>query len=275
MPSMRHVRRTPAPELYPCRYGGSRLVFRGPEVALRRPYAVVLGGSDAYGRHVEETFVDWAAEAAGMPVVNLGVHCGGLDVFARDAGLAKVVDGAAVVVIQAMSAANLSNRFYAVHPRRNDRFLRHAPALASLFPEVEFCDFSFTRHLLVGLRRASPDKCAIVARELGEAWAARMRTLLGRVGPRAVLLRIDGPADPELGPEPLMVDAACWEAVAAAADRVLRVDVSHALGADRLEGMVFGEFERRAAEAALPVRAHEAVGRALGEVLRTAAARAA
>jgi hypothetical protein len=272
---MRHVRRTPAPELYPCRYGGSRLVFRGPEVTLRRPYAVVLGGSDAYGRHVEETFVDWAAEAAGMPVVNLGVHCGGLDVFARDAGLAKVVDGAAVVVIQAMSAANLSNRFYAVHPRRNDRFLRHAPALASLFPEVEFCDFSFTRHLLVGLRSASPDKFPIVARELGEAWAARMRALLGRVGPRAVLLRIDGPADPELGPEPTMVDDASWEAVAAAAARVLRVDVSDALGADRLTGMVFDEFERRAAEAALPVRAHETVGRALGEVLRMASARAA
>ncbi len=36
-----------------------------------------------------------------------------------------------------MGAQNLSNRFYAVHPRRNDRFLRASTLMKTIFREVD------------------------------------------------------------------------------------------------------------------------------------------
>ena len=41
-----------APEDAACRYGASRLLFRGPQRDVRGPYCVVLGGTETYGRYV-------------------------------------------------------------------------------------------------------------------------------------------------------------------------------------------------------------------------------
>jgi hypothetical protein len=202
------------------------MTFRGPAVPLRAPYMVVLGGSEAYGRGVDEPFPDLLAERAEMRVVNLGVHCGGLDVYARDPALTPIIAKAAIVVVQVMPAANMSNRFYSVHPRRNDRFLRHSPTLQALFPSTDFCDFGFTRHLLAGLRRASPDKFRIVVRELEDAWIARMRLILTRVTGRALLLRIEGGMDAELGEEPLFVPRSVSDRLAGLVEAVVACDVS-------------------------------------------------
>jgi hypothetical protein len=254
-------------DLRPCRYGGSTTTFRGPPIRPEGRYAVVLGGSDAFGRFVTRPFPERASAHAGMPVANLGVQSGGLDAFARDAALKPLIAGAAVVVVQVMAASNVSNRFYSVHPRRNDRFLRHAPILETLYPDIDFCDFAFTRHLLTGLRRASADKFAMVARELEEAWTARMRLLLTRIPGRAVLLRIEGVTDPDLGSEPLFVGERAMKAMAPLVDEVLTCDVSDTLGEDRLAGLRFPEAERVAAQAALPVAAHERIGALLGDAL--------
>ncbi len=57
-----------------------------------------------------------------------------------------------MTVIQVMGAHNMSNRFYAVHPRRNDRFLRASLGCCkTIYPEVDFTEFNFTRHMLTAL----------------------------------------------------------------------------------------------------------------------------
>ena len=77
-----------------------------------------------------------------------------------------------MTVVQVMGAQNLTNRFYTVHPRRNDRFLRAAPDLQALYPEVDFTEFHFTRHLLRTLRWSSADRFEVVAEELRAVWVA-------------------------------------------------------------------------------------------------------
>ena len=256
----------PRIDYYPCRYGASEVEFRGPPVPLRAPYAVVLGGCEAYGRHVEDPFPELLAERTGMRVVNLGVHCGGLDAYARDPALTPVIANAETVIIQVLPAANMSNRFYSVHPRRNDRFLRHSPILQALFPDTDFCDFVFTRHLLSGLRRASRDKFSIVVRELEEAWIARMRLILTRVNGRAWLLRIEGRVDPELGPEPLFVPQAISDRLKPLVEGVVRCDVSDLVAAPG-RGAPSGDAGRSSVRATLAAEHHriaEALAARLG-----------
>ena len=40
----------------PCRYGRSKLLFRGPRRDLTAPYAAVLGGGETYGKYVARPF---------------------------------------------------------------------------------------------------------------------------------------------------------------------------------------------------------------------------
>ncbi|MGB3314802.1 MAG: DUF6473 family protein, partial [Albidovulum sp.] len=40
----------------PCRYGQSKLLFRGPRRKLDGAYAAVLGGTETYGKFVAEPF---------------------------------------------------------------------------------------------------------------------------------------------------------------------------------------------------------------------------
>ena len=44
-------------------------------------------------------------------------------VFVNEPTVIDICSKALVTVVQLMGAQNTSNRFYAVHPRRNDRFL--------------------------------------------------------------------------------------------------------------------------------------------------------
>ncbi len=75
--------------------------------------------------------------------------------------------------MQAVGLANLSNTFYSVHPRRNDRFLGATPRLRALYPEMDFTDFAFARHLLHSLS-------ALASRRFSEVTAQlhQMRALL-------------------------------------------------------------------------------------------------
>jgi Domain of unknown function (DUF6473) len=123
----------------------------------------------------------------GVPVVNLGLPNAGLDAFVHDADVMHLVAGARAVVVQVLGAQNLSNRFYPVHPRRNDRFLGAHACLRALFPEVDFTEFNFTRHLLQSLYRVSAERFAVLAVELRAVWIERMRALLAQAQ-RPVLL---------------------------------------------------------------------------------------
>lgn len=256
----------------PCRYGRSRLMFRGPRRDLSGRYAVVLGGIEAYGRYIPRPFPALVEEGLGGKVVNLGCPNAGPDAWLGDPAVMEVVARAAVVVVQVPGAADLSNRMYTVHPRRNDRFLRASPLLQTIYRGVDFTDFSFTRHMLRSLHAAGPERFALVAEELRGAWVARMASLLAAVPGRAVLLWL---ADQPPGPrrdapfgEPVLVDAGMMAEVAGRAEAVVTVVPSAEARRRGMEGMVFPPMAEPAARGLPGVAAHEEVAAALLPVLR-------
>jgi len=191
---------------------------------LRLPegrYLAVLGGSETCGRGVEAPYPLKLERMLGMPCLNFGQHNASVELALADARLVAACRGAALTVVAVTGAANLSNRLYAVHPRRNDRFLKPSPALRVLFPEVDFADICFTRHLLLTLHEAAPERFDIVREELRKAWEARMRSLRDRIGGPVLLLWFAAEAGPPeetvgpLGPDPLFVTAPMVEAAAA------------------------------------------------------------
>lgn len=187
----------------PCRYGSSRLSFRGPARPLDGRHIAFVGGSETVARGVAEPFPALLEGALGEVCINFGQHNASVEAFLHDPVVADACRDATVTVVAATGAANLSNRLYAVHPRRNDRVVRASASLRVLFPEVDFAEICFTRHLLLTLHAAAPDRFGIVREELRIAWIARMRTLLDRIGPRAVLLWLaPHPPPSETGPEP-------------------------------------------------------------------------
>ena len=132
----------------PCQYGMSKLTFRGPRRALEAPYVAFLGGTATFGKFIEQPFPLLVEHLTGGTSVNFGQVNAGLDVFSKDSTVLEAARGAQVTVVEVMGAANMSNRFYSVHPRRNDRFLHVLPDLRQLYYDVDFTQFSFTQHML-------------------------------------------------------------------------------------------------------------------------------
>lgn len=255
-------RDTAAPEEISCSYGASRLQCRGP---LRRPapgYVAFLGGDETFGRFVPEPFVALVESGLGRDCVNLGCVNGGLDAYLHDEDLLAMAGAADLVVIQPLAAQNLGNRFYRVHPRRNDRFLMAEPGLAALFPEVDFTEFHFINHLLAGLNRVSPERFAQVRAELQRTWVARMRSLVKAINVPALLLWLryeqasgaDGTEPPgELVPLTRgMLDAA-------GSARVLDIPVMSSAAAGELAGMTCPPFRLAVAERLIGPAMHRAI----------------
>lgn len=256
----------------PCRYGRSRLMFRGPRRDVTGRYVAVLGGIETYGRYIPKPYAQLTEEGLDLPVVNLGCPNAGPDAWLSDPAVMEVVTRAAAVVVQLPGAGDLTNRMYSVHQRRNDRFLRASPVLRAIYRGVDFTDFSFTRHMLRALFEAGPERFALVAEELRAAWTARMQSLLAQVPGRLVLLwvgeRPPGPRrDAPLG-EPLLVDAAMVEQVAEAADALVVAVPSAAARMQGTRGMVFPELSEPAARGLPGVAAHREMAEALLPVLR-------
>ncbi|MBL3594376.1 hypothetical protein JMM63_02100 [Rhodovulum sulfidophilum] len=258
----------------PCRYGNSKLEFRGPRRPLEQPYCAAVGGTETYGKFVPKPYPALIEEATGLQMVNLGCINAGLDVFLNDASLMDVVAGAQVTIFQALGAHNMSNRFYVVHPRRNDRFLRASAMLKALYPGVDFTEFHFTRHMLSVLKQKSPSSFEIVVAELQMAWQARMRKLAGRVPGDKILLWLPGrppgygqPCD-GLGEDPLFVTQHMLDTVRSYFTRVVEFEPSPEALARGAEGMVHGEADEAAA-ASLPGPAvHEELAEVLSGTLR-------
>jgi hypothetical protein len=172
----------------PCRYGASKAVFRGPQRDLTRPYVAMLGGSQTFGKYVERPFPTLVERSLGQSVANLGGLNAGLDFYLSDPATLDIAGKARVAVVQITGAEALSNPFYSVHSRRNDRFLAATPALRALFPEADFTDIHFTRHLLQVLHRMDAGIHAQLVLGLKDTWLARMRALLSHLPPRRILL---------------------------------------------------------------------------------------
>ncbi len=188
-----------APDYFPCRYGTSRLTFRGPARDLGGPYVAFLGGTQTYGKFIEQPYPLRVEHLTGVPSLNLGQINAGPDVFAKDPFVLEAARGARVTVLEVVGAANMSNRLYSVHPRRNDRFVRASPQLRQLYPDVDFAQFNFIRHLLGHLHDLDPERFAPVRRVLRAVWLRKMQQLVGRLGRHVVLLRLVPEAAPLSG----------------------------------------------------------------------------
>lgn len=103
----------------------------------------------------------------------------GPDLFLQDRAVRAMIHDASAVVLQVMGAANLSNRYYKVHPRRNDRFVAPSDALRALYPEVDFTEIAFTGHLLSRLVETDPLRFSEVRAVLQRCWVRRMRQVVG------------------------------------------------------------------------------------------------
>lgn len=256
-------------DYFPCHYGSSRILFRGPKRDTDRAYVAVLGGTEAYGKFVPDPFPDLLERDLGLAVANLGCMNAGPDVFLHEAALTEVATQACATIVQITGAQNLSNRYYTVHPRRNDRFLAASPGLKALYPQVDFTEFSFTRHLLTALHSASPDRFEVVADELRTAWLARMTMLLTRLRAPVALLWMGEAPPPSptrraaVGTGPALVDSDMIRALRAHAAAYAEVVFSPQARAQGVAGMSFGPLDAPAAAQVPGPLAHREVANQL------------
>lgn len=258
----------------PCRYPGSVMTFRGPRTDMDGPFVLCLGGSETFGKFSNDPFPGRLGDRLGRRVVNMGAMNAGVDLFLHDGAVKSALAEAEAVVLQVPGAANMSNRFFTVHPRRNDRFLKASTMLQTIFREVDFTEFHFTRHMLSALKLRSEERFAIVVEELRAAWSARMALLINRIGVPVHLLWLshrapadDAPQEGSLGYDPLFVTAAMLDEVAPLADSLtvsIWADDGQPPG---LRGLAFAKGEEAAANVMPGPADHEQVSQALAALL--------
>ena len=206
-------------ELEQCRYDGSKLLLRGPRRNLDGAFVACLGGTETFARFIAEPYPDLLEAALGVTCVNFGWPIAGIDVFRSDPALIDCASRSQVCVLQVPNAINMSNLYYRVHPRRNDRVLEVLSPMRALFPEVDFTQFSFTRHMLTWLRKNSEVEYAYLLKELASVWVVGMIDLIDRIDAPVVLLWLSmrTPEEytdrPDLAADPGLVSRAMLDAL--------------------------------------------------------------
>lgn len=258
----------------PVRYDGSKLVFRGPQRRLTGDFVACLGGTETYGTFIDRPYPDLMERALALPCINFGWPNAGVDAFLRDEGLLRMASRGRAVVLQVPGAMNLSNPFYKVHPRRNDRFVEATPRLRRLYPEVDFTDFHFTRHMIWRLTDVSPDRFAVVRDGLQVVWVARMEQLLKDIKAPVILMWFSRHA-PDLGhdtsgvaDDPAFVSCSMLRAVGNRAAHVVEVVISPEACAQGTRAMRFGPMQESVAAALPGPLAHSEASRAVSPVLK-------
>ncbi|WP_371225968.1 DUF6473 family protein [Roseovarius sp. 2305UL8-3] len=258
----------------PCRYGGSKLLFRGPKRKLTGNYVAFIGGTETYGKFIEAPFPDLIEQQTGVTCVNFGWPNAGVDVFLNERAILDACEGAQAVVLQLPCAQNMTNRFYSVHPRRNDRFVGPSNLMKSVFRDIDFTEFHFTRHMLNNLKAMAPERFNMIRDELQSAWVARMKLLLNRIDNRVILLWFsarhpgEGNNSADLAKDPAFVTRAMLDAVRGRAAAVVKVCASPLVKAQGTAGMVFSELEANAAAELLGPMAHEEAAKALVPIIK-------
>ncbi len=251
--------------LTPCTYGISKLSFRGPRRPTDGRYVAFLGGSETFGKYISKPFPELIETAIGEVCVNLGCQSAGPDVFLHDTAIQSLCHDAAMTVIQLPGATNLSNAFYKVHPRRNDRFIAPTEKLIALYPEIDFTEISFTGHLIARLRAVDEDRFKLVRQQIETTWVRRMKTLVGQVNGPVVLLWLASrtPQQESEGVDPSGQPAFVTRDMVEAL-RAYVVDIVEVV-AERGEtdGMSFAPLDTLAAQDMLGLAAHQAAASAL------------
>ncbi|KJS41356.1 DUF6473 family protein [Roseovarius sp. BRH_c41] len=257
----------------PVRYDGSKLEFRGPQRTLSGDFIACLGGTETYGTFIDRPYPDLMERSLGLSCVNFGWPNAGVDAFLKDEGLLRMVSRGRAVVLQVPGAMNLSNPFYKVHPRRNDRFLEATPRLRRLYPEVDFTEFHFTRHMMRRLEDISTDRFAVLREGLQEVWVERMQVLLQEIDAPVILMWFSRHA-PGLGyqssgvaDDPAFVSRAMLRAVGGGAAHVVEVVISDEACAQGTRGMRFGAMQESVAADLPGLLAHSEASRAVSPIL--------
>lgn len=157
-----------------------------------RPFIAILGGSESLGNGRGLPYPSLLEAAMRLPVANLAAPLAGPDYYLANPALLRIAARSRIAIVQLPGAEALTNPFYSVHSRRNDRFLAATPALRALFPEVEFTDIHFAGHLHQVLARVDADRHARVVQALRKTWLSKMRRLLQQLPPRRILLWLHG-----------------------------------------------------------------------------------
>lgn len=255
-----------------CRYDGSRLLFRGPRRTLEGDFVACLGGTETFGKFISNPYPDLLEGMTGTPCVNFGWPNAGVDVFAKDRALLDCASRARLCVLQVPGALNMSNMYYRVHPRRNDRFLQATDALRALFPEVDFAEVSFTRHMMHRLQQVSEERLAYVRQELALVWTAGMTSLLRQITAPVVLLWLSerspdtGASSPDIWADPALVTRDMLKALHGDVHGIVEVTLDPSdRGADAAR--LHSPRDRRAARVLPGPTAHQRAAEALHPVL--------
>ncbi|WP_425092745.1 DUF6473 family protein [Tropicimonas sp. S265A] len=240
----------------PCYYNDIKMAFRGPKRDLDGPFIACLGGAGMFGKYVPRALPDVVEAGSAMPAVNLGQVNGGVD-FMVSPEMLSVASRATVTVIDLVGAHNLSNRFYRVHPRRNDRVIAATPLMKRVFPELDLSDVHFTRHLLTLMQAVAPARTETVIEDLRQEWLERMHALVRALPGPVILLWMGGGPVPQKAEDATVripfVDEQMVSGLSGTAADLVVID-GHDLRKDRT-GMVFPDDALAQLEA-LPT-AHE------------------
>ncbi len=262
------------PEDSVCQYGTSKLQFRGPRRALDGSYLACIGGDETFGRFVDSPFAAVLEGQLDRKCVNFGSLLCGIEALCSDAQLLELANKAELCVVQLPGALGQSNRFYRVHPRRNDRFLSPTPDLLSLYPEADFTDVHFVRHLLNRLHAYSDARFEVVAHELRLRWRDSLTAFLQQLQPPVILLclQTEGEIAREnagaLGCEPVFVEAAMVEELAPFCEDIVVTTVRLSGDSDELEDMLFGTLQQPMAAHMLGPATHRNIADVLSQSIR-------
>ncbi|WP_074738087.1 DUF6473 family protein [Ruegeria halocynthiae] len=253
-----------------CCYGSSKLRFRGPQRALNSPYLACLGGEETFGRFVESPFPGLLERRLDRRCLNLGSLFCGVEVLTQEAALLDIVNRSDICIMQMPGVLGQSNRFYRVHPRRNDRFVAPTPELIALYPDVDFTDIHFVRHLLTRLRAHSDARFELVEQELRKGWIEKLSTFLGKVRPPVVLLdlEVEDCALDTSSRDSIMRDASMIGALKPQCTASISLRVQASGVSDEIEDMLFGTLQQPVAEHMIGPATHRIIAESLARTIR-------
>ena len=259
-----------------CRYGRSKLTFRGPAKSLDGEYIAFVGGTETFGKFVPAPFPDLVEAALGIKTVNLGCMHAGPDAYLNDPKALDMCNGSIAVAMQVPHASNISNRYFSVHPRRNDRFLRTSTMMQSLYHDLDFTEFAFVRHMLSACRLKCEERFEMVVSEMQSAWVSRMRQLIGLIGSPTILFSLQNhhPKDQDgtavLGSEPLFVHKPMLDGLEPLVHSIHVIEPSVNAVTRTQAGMIYPVDQTQICDELMGPETHYEVAEVLGRVLKKA-----